>query len=218
VTADQIGIIAPYQNQCGVLRRLLPRDVFVGTIDSFQGQERAIIILSLVRNNSVNAHGFWSEERRLNVALTRCMKGLIVVGNAAFWKASTSHFFSLLTKCLSESLVVDASFNVLRSLPDSKVTPSSTTSRRASTSSRPAKIDVETSSVRKFVRPCWTVLSDDDRKELLDSIATALYEIVNDPCFLVILEYMMALEEKSYGADRPADWKLWDQEGLESSL
>ena len=62
------------------------------------------------------------------------------------------------------------------------------------------------------------MLSDDDRKELLDSIATALYEIVNDPCFLVILEYMIALEEKSYGADRPTDWKLWDQEGLESSL
>ena len=56
------------------------KNVKIGTIDSFQGQEKDIIILSLVRANSRDI-GFMKDERRINVALTRSKHVLIVVGH-----------------------------------------------------------------------------------------------------------------------------------------
>jgi superfamily I DNA and/or RNA helicase len=55
----------------------------VDTIDGFQGQERDIIVISLVRSNSKGEIGFLADTRRMNVALTRAKRKLIVIGDSA---------------------------------------------------------------------------------------------------------------------------------------
>lgn len=87
-----IGIISPYQAQVQYLRRLLKDRSFftpykqlisVNTVDGFQGQERDVIIISLVRANEKGEIGFLSDLRRMNVAITRARMKLIILGNAA---------------------------------------------------------------------------------------------------------------------------------------
>ncbi len=85
------GIITPYRGQARLLRRLLKmqhyfrklkRHITVGTVDGFQGQERDVIVISLVRDNADGAIGFLRDLRRMNVAMTRARMKLIIVGNA----------------------------------------------------------------------------------------------------------------------------------------
>ena len=85
------GIITPYRGQARLLRRLLKmqhyfrklkRHIAVGTVDGFQGQERDVIVISLVRDNADGAIGFLRDLRRMNVAMTRARMKLIIVGNA----------------------------------------------------------------------------------------------------------------------------------------
>ncbi len=85
------GIITPYRGQARLLRRLLKmqhyfrrlrRHITVGTVDGFQGQERDVIVISLVRDNAVGQIGFLRDLRRMNVAMTRARMKLIIVGNA----------------------------------------------------------------------------------------------------------------------------------------
>ena len=79
-----IGIISPYRKQVYDLRELLEAaSIYIQTIDSFQGQERDIILVSLVRSNAANQIGFLSDYRRMNVALTRAKRKLIVIGDSA---------------------------------------------------------------------------------------------------------------------------------------
>ncbi len=89
-----LGIISPYKDQVSQLRRIAEErnwyaawqtviELTINTIDGFQGQERDIIALSLVRNNSEKMIGFLADTRRMNVALTRARKKLIVVGDSA---------------------------------------------------------------------------------------------------------------------------------------
>lgn len=94
-TADNfpsIGIISPYQLQIRVLKELQPaypmlaaycNHITINTIDSFQGQERDIVCLSLVRSNDERSIGFLADIRRMNVAMTRARRKLIVVGDGA---------------------------------------------------------------------------------------------------------------------------------------
>jgi superfamily I DNA and/or RNA helicase len=86
-----VGIISPYRAQVQFLRRLLmKREYFkpfrrlisVNTVDGFQGQERDIIIISLVRSNDEGQIGFLRDLRRMNVAITRARMKLIILGNA----------------------------------------------------------------------------------------------------------------------------------------
>ncbi|MDE6175928.1 MAG: AAA family ATPase, partial [Paramuribaculum sp.] len=86
-----VGIISPYRAQTRLLRRMLSRSRFfkpfrsrisVNTVDGFQGQERDIIMISLVRSNSGGNIGFLRDLRRMNVAMTRARMKLIIVGNA----------------------------------------------------------------------------------------------------------------------------------------
>ena len=85
------GIITPYRGQARLLRRLLKmqhyfrklkRHITVGTVDGFQGQERDVIVISLVRDNADGSIGFLRDLRRMNVAMTRARMKLIIVGNA----------------------------------------------------------------------------------------------------------------------------------------
>ncbi|MFA6089111.1 MAG: IGHMBP2 family helicase [Candidatus Woesearchaeota archaeon] len=80
ITGNDIGIISPYLEQVKKLN-----EKFIGfeikTVDGFQGREKNIIILSLVRSNNNGELGFLKDYRRLNVAITRARKQLIIVGN-----------------------------------------------------------------------------------------------------------------------------------------
>lgn len=79
-----IGIITPYAGQVRAIRDALPErndSVEVHTVDGYQGREKEVIIFSCVRSNSNGTVGFLSDERRLNVALTRAKRGLIVIGD-----------------------------------------------------------------------------------------------------------------------------------------
>ncbi len=87
-----IGVITPYRAQTEKIRELLKSDPFyepvlsriqVNTIDGFQGQERDMIYISLVRANEKNEIGFLRDARRLNVALTRARQRLCVIGDGA---------------------------------------------------------------------------------------------------------------------------------------
>lgn len=87
-----IGIISPYKEQVqhlaimiaaeDALKKYLPQ-IAVKTIDGFQGQERDVIYISLVRSNDNMEIGFLSDTRRMNVALTRAKKKLVVAGDSA---------------------------------------------------------------------------------------------------------------------------------------
>ena len=94
-----MGVISPYRAQVQYLRQLIRRDdelrplrrlITVNTVDGFQGQERDVIIISLVRANDDGQIGFLSDLRRMNVAITRARMKLIILGNAA---TMTKHGF-----------------------------------------------------------------------------------------------------------------------------
>jgi predicted DNA helicase len=83
VSATDIGVITPYAAQVRRLRDLLPEDVEVGSVDGFQGREKEAIVISLVRSNLAGNVGFLAETRRMNVALARARRKLIVIGDSA---------------------------------------------------------------------------------------------------------------------------------------
>ena len=87
-----VGIISPYRAQVQLLRRMVRKGEFfkpyrslisVNTVDGFQGQERDIIVISLVRANADGQIGFLSDLRRMNVAITRARMKLIILGDVA---------------------------------------------------------------------------------------------------------------------------------------
>jgi superfamily I DNA and/or RNA helicase len=82
-----VAVLTPYDAQVGVLRGLLATEVEsgleVGSIDSFQGREKEAIVLDLVRQNDDAEIGFLRDIRRMNVALTRARRFLILVGDSA---------------------------------------------------------------------------------------------------------------------------------------
>ena len=87
-----VGIISPYRAQVQLLRRLIKRSAFfkpyrglitINTVDGFQGQERDIIVISMVRANDAGQIGFLRDLRRMNVAMTRARMKLIILGDTA---------------------------------------------------------------------------------------------------------------------------------------
>ena len=104
------GIISPYKAQVNFLRHLLKhekelkqvrRQITINSVDGFQGQERDVIIISLVRSNEEGEIGFLRELRRMNVAMTRARMKLIIIGNVetmcrhkfykALWECTQTH-------------------------------------------------------------------------------------------------------------------------------
>ena len=84
IEPEQIAIIAPYAAQVRALRnRLDVREIEVDTVDGFQGREKEVVIITMVRSNEIGEIGFLSDERRTNVALTRAKRKLIVIGDSA---------------------------------------------------------------------------------------------------------------------------------------
>lgn len=103
-----IGLISPYRAQVRYLRRQISRLphfkpyrklISVNTVDGFQGQERDVIVISMVRSNEEGNIGFLGELRRMNVAMTRARMKLIIVGDSA---TLTHHpFYKKLHRSLS---------------------------------------------------------------------------------------------------------------------
>ena len=86
-----VGIISPYRAQVQLLRRMLRKSAYfkplrhlisVNTVDGFQGQERDIIVISLVRSNDAGQIGFLRDLRRMNVAITRARMKLFILGDS----------------------------------------------------------------------------------------------------------------------------------------
>ncbi|OTA94411.1 hypothetical protein M434DRAFT_394677 [Hypoxylon sp. CO27-5] len=84
VRAEDIAVVTPYNAQLGLLAPL--KEAFpgieLGSVDGFQGREKEAVIVSLVRSNTEGEVGFLSEKRRLNVAMTRPKRSLVVVGDS----------------------------------------------------------------------------------------------------------------------------------------
>ena len=94
-----VGVISPYRAQVQYLRGLIKKREFfkpyrslisVNTVDGFQGQERDVILISLVRSNDAGQIGFLRDLRRMNVAITRARMKLIILGNV---QTMTQHPF-----------------------------------------------------------------------------------------------------------------------------
>lgn len=94
-----VGIISPYRAQVQYLKKLIKKYEFfkpyrrlisVNTVDGFQGQERDVILISLVRSNDEGQIGFLKDLRRMNVAMTRARMKLIILGNK---DTMTKHLF-----------------------------------------------------------------------------------------------------------------------------
>ena len=90
VKPDYIGIITPYKDHEDYLKSQI-EGVEIHTVDGFQGREKEIVILSLVRSNPEQEIGFLSDLRRINVAITRARRKLIIIGDAK--TLSTNNFF-----------------------------------------------------------------------------------------------------------------------------
>ena len=100
-----IGVISPYRSQVQLLRSLLKNSPFfkpfrklisVNTVDGFQGQERDIVLISMVRSNDSGNIGFLRELRRMNVAMTRARMKLLIIGDSN--TLSAHPFYSRLYK------------------------------------------------------------------------------------------------------------------------
>lgn len=82
--ASDIAVIAPYAAQVRLLREQLRIDgLEIDTVDGFQGREKEAVVISLVRSNGTGEIGFLGDTRRMNVALTRARRKLIVIGDSA---------------------------------------------------------------------------------------------------------------------------------------
>lgn len=119
-----IGVICTYAGQKReVLRQLRQRNfteefysfVKIDTVDSYQGKENLVIILSLVRNNSKKQTGFLGRDERVNVAISRAMERLVIVGSSKMWgdldapPSKVLEYISELCACDHSFCVVDSS-------------------------------------------------------------------------------------------------------------
>jgi ATP-dependent RNA/DNA helicase IGHMBP2 len=99
---SEIAVITPYSAQVRVLRELLKRiEIEIDSVDGFQGREKEAVIVSLVRSNRENEIGFLEDVRRMNVALTRARRKLIIIGDSAtitidpFYQRMVTYFESV---------------------------------------------------------------------------------------------------------------------------
>jgi len=82
VAPEDIGVIAPYRAQVATVRARVPDDITVDTVDRFQGSSKDVIVVSFVATGSLDSPIF-EDYRRVNVALTRAKRALVLVGDAA---------------------------------------------------------------------------------------------------------------------------------------
>ncbi len=121
-----IAIVSPYRLQVQVLHELLQHSavlqrhshsISVNTIDSFQGQERDIVYISMTRSNSDSRIGFLADIRRMNVAMTRARRKLVIIGDSATLSQSKFYAdfiaYAGIAKCLSERMGIDLKYHYI---------------------------------------------------------------------------------------------------------
>jgi superfamily I DNA and/or RNA helicase len=99
VAPADVAVISPYSAQVRLLReRLKQPELEIDSVDGFQGREKEAVLVSLVRSNPDGEIGFLEDIRRMNVALTRARRKLIVIGDSAtitahpFYQRMVSYF------------------------------------------------------------------------------------------------------------------------------
>ncbi len=117
---ENIGIISPYKAQITLLQEMLEAagleeevkdKIGINTVDSFQGQERDIVYISLVRSNDNGEIGFLSDRRRMNVAMTRARKKLVIIGDSA--TIGQNKFYNELLDYMSEIGAYRSAFEIM---------------------------------------------------------------------------------------------------------
>lgn len=103
ISEKEIGIISPYSNQVKEIKKKVSVDV--NTVDGFQGKEKDIIIISNVRSNLKKKIGFLDNPRRLNVALTRAKKKMIIIGNSDTLK-NKGIYLKLINYCKEKKCLI----------------------------------------------------------------------------------------------------------------
>lgn len=99
---SDIAVIAPYAAQVRWLRENALYDKLeIDTVDGFQGREKEAVVISLVRSNTIGEIGFLSDARRMNVALTRAKRKLIIVGDSA--TLASDEFFQALLAWIEDT-------------------------------------------------------------------------------------------------------------------
>lgn len=102
LSPSDIAVIAPYAAQVRWLRQHAVHDQLeIDTVDGFQGREKEAVVISLVRSNLSGEIGFLSDARRMNVALTRARRKLIVIGDSA--TLASSEFFQSLLQWMEQT-------------------------------------------------------------------------------------------------------------------
>lgn len=104
INPKDIGIISPYADQVNLIQDKIP--IEVKSVDGFQGREKEIIIISTVRSNKNGNIGFLKDLRRLNVAITRAKRKLIVIGNKNTLKGNST-YSKLIKFCAKNDLLIN---------------------------------------------------------------------------------------------------------------
>ena len=118
---DAIGIIAPYKAQVTFMQEyftknvdlpeLIKNKISINTVDSFQGQERDVIYISLVRSNEKSVIGFLADIRRMNVAMTRARKKLVIIGDSG--TIAKNDFYNSFIDYIHENEAYTSAFEIL---------------------------------------------------------------------------------------------------------
>lgn len=104
VPARDIAVITPYRTQVTVLRSLLEQErdagLEISTVDGYQGREKEVVVVDLVRCNDTGDLGFLTDTRRMNVALTRARRFLLIIGDSA--TIGTHRYYAALLDSIQE--------------------------------------------------------------------------------------------------------------------
>lgn len=104
INTKDIGIISPYADQVNLIKD--KTDIEVKSVDGFQGREKEVIIISTVRSNENGNIGFLKDLRRLNVAITRAKRKLIIIGNKDTLNRNST-YSRLIKFCVKNDLLVN---------------------------------------------------------------------------------------------------------------
>ena len=208
---EDLCVLTPYAAQRAALRRRLRWEVqqslVVDCVDQFQGQERKIVVLSLVCSNTRGSIGLLSHKCRLNVALTRAQTGMVVVGNGiclyaadreGFWRSFLSQYVAM--GCVTNGM--------LESLP-AKVM-----NFKMDCSSSPADAAPKTQTTKQYSWHRFQKLPAVYIDMLVTEFKDCMTQLLSLSAYICWLDWVLRLPEHHYrGEDLPDDPRLWDQKG-----
>jgi len=233
VGTGDIGVITPYDAQTTLIKTMLRGeslgDVEAANIDGVQGREHEVIVLSLARSNSDGLLGHVDDGRRLNVALTRAKRALVVIGDKDTLKCGyESGLSSFLTNVYERGLVIEMPPDLqlaadFLSGDHNKVVMDATQARATAVimSSRQPNVSRTTKSGKQMLATAaaWIPLAHCDALPSFDANVAALIEhadkLLERMPWLVALAYSLDLPyKKIHTADLPESALEWDMKAL----